>query len=81
MNTLVLLQITAPLCLLFAVKRKMYYSNLVGFVVILSVCIFLVASHFLQDWEQKHYALLALLLLWISTYNTYKKYKKRRKLI
>ncbi|RXJ86964.1 hypothetical protein CRU93_06165 [Arcobacter sp. CECT 8985] len=75
MLSLTILQITAPLCLVFSLRRKMYKTNFVGFIVILSVCAFLLIANFVSDWENIHYILITLLLLWIVTYNTYKHYK------
>ncbi|RYA23881.1 hypothetical protein CRU96_05595 [Malaciobacter halophilus] len=76
MLSLTILQITAPLCLVFSLRRKMYKTNLVGFVVILFICCSLLAALFVNEWEYIHYILITLLLLWIMSYNTYKHYKK-----
>lgn len=78
MLSLILLQITAPLCFIFAIKRKMYKTNMVGFVVIGSICFSLVLSKFVENWEEKHYVLITVLLLWIVAYNTYKHYRNWR---
>lgn len=79
MLSLTLLQITAPLCLVFSLRRKIYKTNLVGFVVIFLVCLFLLLSNFVSAWEYNHYMLITILLLWIVAYNTYKHYKSRKK--
>ncbi len=79
MSSLTLLQIVAPLCFVFATRIKMYITNLIGYVVIVITCLFLVAYNFINNWQDFHFTTLAILLLWIVFYNTYKNLKKRRR--
>lgn len=79
MLSLLLLQIVAPLSLVFALKRKMYETNFVGFIVIVFSCGLLATSYINsqdQDLSSLHYTSVTCLLLWIVSYSTYKHYKR-----
>ena len=78
MSLLMFLQITTILCFLYALKIKMYKTNLIGFVTILTFLVSFGISYFIPDFKEIHYLMLIFLLLFIVVYNTYKNYKKRR---
>lgn len=77
MTSLVVFQITALMCFLYAVRIQMYLKNIVGFITISTIFISILLSYFTQDFENIHYLLVSLLLLFIVGYNTYKSYKRK----
>lgn len=76
MSSLLIFQITALLCFLFAIKIKMYKKNIVGFVTIITIFISIFLSYITDNFESVHYILVSLLLIFITIYNTYKTYKR-----
>ena len=79
MSSLLIFQITALLCFLFAIKIKMYRKNIVGFVTIITIFISILLSYITDEFENIHYLLISLLLIFITIYNTYKTYKRHTK--
>lgn len=78
MSTLIVLQITALMCFLYAIKIKMYNNNLVGFVVTATIFFSILASYFTSkdNYANIHYILISMLLIFIVTYHTYKTWKR-----
>lgn len=78
MNTLIILQITALMCFLYAIKIKMYNKNLVGFIVTATIFFSIVASYFTSkdNYANFHYVLISGLLIFIMIYHTYKTWKR-----
>lgn len=79
MTPFVLLQITSLMCFLYSLKIKMYKTNFVGFITILTMLItVLVHLTDLKLFENIHYCLMSSLLIFIAIYNTYKKYHRHK---
>lgn len=78
MTPLMILQITALMCFLYALKIKMYNKNIVGFVVTAMIFLSIVASYFTtkSNYADVHYVLISLLLVFIMVYHTYKSWKR-----
>lgn len=76
MSSLVIFQITALMCFLYALRIKMYFKNIVGFITITTVFMSILLSYFTEDFENIHYLLVSMLLIFIVGYNTYKSYKR-----
>lgn len=76
MSILVMFKITSLMCFLFAIKTKMYFKNLIGFITICTVFLSILMSYFIGNFAKTHYLLITLLLLFIVSYNTYKTYKR-----
>lgn len=72
-------QLTSLMCFVFAIKVKMYKTNITGFVTILVVMLSVVFYHLFINYfdkelfEQIHYLLITGLLIFISIRSTYKK--------
>lgn len=78
MNTLIILQITALMCFLYAIKIKMYNKNMVGFIVTATIFSSIVATYFTSkdNYANVHYILISGLLIFIMIYHTYKTWKR-----
>lgn len=72
-------QLTALMCFVFAIRVKMYKTNITGFVtitiVMLSVVLYYLFINYLgkEIFEEIHYLLITGLLIFISIRSTYKK--------
>lgn len=72
-------QLIALICFVFAIKVKMYKTNITGFVTITVVMLSVVLYYLIIDFfgkeifEQIHYLLITGLLIFISIRSTYKK--------
>ena len=75
-TSLLIFQITALMCFLFALKIKMYQKNIVGFVTITIIFLSIFLSYLTDKFESAQYILISLLLIFIVIYNTYKTYKR-----
>lgn len=75
-TSLLIFQITALMCFLFALKIKMYQKNIVGFVTITIIFLSIFLSYLTDEFESAQYILISLLLIFIVIYNTYKTYKR-----
>ena len=73
---LLIFQITALMCFIFALKIKMYQKNLVGFITIVTIFASIFLSYLTDEFESVHYLLVTVLLIFIVIYNTYKTYKR-----
>lgn len=78
MTSLLILQITALMCFLYALKIKMYNKNFVGFVATAIVFLSIIASYLTSkdNYAYIHYILISLLLIFIVVYHTYKTWKR-----
>jgi uncharacterized membrane protein len=78
MTPLMILQITALMCFLYALKIKMYNKNIVGFVVTAVIFLSIVTSYFTtkSSYADVHYILISILLIFIMFYHTYKSWKR-----
>lgn len=71
------LNVTSVLCLIASLKIKMYKTNFIGFIVILSITLYLIlASRFEYLFETWSY-LVSILLIWIVFHNTYRNITNR----
>ena len=75
-TSLLIFQITALMCFIFALKIKMYQKNLVGFITIVTIFASIFLSYLIDEFESVHYLLVTVLLIFIVIYNTYKTYKR-----
>ena len=75
-TSLLIFQITALMCFIFALKIKMYQKNIVGFITIATIFASIFLSYLTDEFESAHYILISLLLVFIVIYNTYKTYKR-----
>lgn len=75
-TSLLIFQITALMCFIFALKIKMYQKNLVGFITIATIFASIFLSYLTDEFESVHYLLVTVLLIFIVIYNTYKTYKR-----
>lgn len=75
-------QLTALICFVFAIKVKLYKSDLSGFLIITTIMLSVVLYHLLinfvdsKTFEEIHYLLITVLLIFICTKSTYKKFKR-----
>lgn len=77
MSSLIILQITALMCFLYAIKIKMYKTNVVGFVTISAALTSVIVSISDVEFSDYHFVINTVLLLFISLYHTYKSYKRK----
>lgn len=77
MTSLIILQITSLMCLLYALKIKMYQKNIVGFITILVIFLSIVVSYFTERYQDFHYISISLLLCFIMVYHTYKSWRRK----
>lgn len=78
MSPLMLLQITALMCFIYALKIKMYKTNVIGFSTILaafvSVCISFID---ISSSDDIYFFINTFLLIFISFFHTYKSFKRK----
>lgn len=69
MTSLLLLQIIAPLALIYALRSKMWVTDTIGFVVICSAIIFLVLYNFIEEWLNFHMIFINCIIVFIVIYH------------
>lgn len=77
MSSLMLLQITALMCFIYALKIKMYRTNVIGFSTILAAFISVCISFIDINFSDVHFIINTALLLFVSFFHTYKSYKRK----
>ena len=73
MTSLLLLQIIAPLALLYALRSKMWVTDTIGFVIISSVVTFLVLFNFVDEWLNFHMIFINIIIIFIVVYHHFHK--------
>lgn len=77
MSSLMLLQITALMCFIYALKMRMYRTNVIGFSTILAAFISVCISFTDINFSDVHFIINTALLLFVSFFHTYKSYKRK----
>ena len=69
MDSLLFLQIIAPLAFIYAIRQRMWQVDTIGFIVILCILCFLVLYKFIENWIDFHMTILNLLIVFIVIYH------------